>query len=978
MKRFISIVLVILFALAPLRESGFIMPLTLFADDENSAPIAPDVNDDISDDYIKGVLAFPDNMRASVITVGYDFFTNPDQSAETTQQEINEIMSRFMEYGLNTIIINTSYEGTVYYEIDKQVFTHGSPLSMLLDAAVSNKFFIYITFDLNTAVRASNMDDLGSKIDFLTRSIHRITSRYLIDGIILQDYYAQKNEESYYDYRNGGAGIGYENWLLENRAYVFSLVSKAIRSTNNSVAVGIGIDNAWMNDQNDPRGSDTRDDFEALADGYSDTRQYILDGLADFMIVYCYGGLESVELKFKSIVSWWNNIAKEADIPMFVKHANARISSTDSRWDVSQIIKQIEECLGYSNYKGSIFESYDQLKSNKESTGALIKYYAGQINVSDLYNRLKMVLPKKTEFVTYEPTVIFQGTFDSNFEVYYNGKPITLNEAGNFFFEEELDVGVNTFTFRNKADVVTYRITRKVQVLKSIEPSDGMTMHVEGTARIALNVVAYKGSTVKATLHGETIKLTEDEIRSDDLDANTNYTHFTGYFTAPEGIIGEEQDLGQIVISGSYGEYSRETENGARVIVNAIPLRAEAAQLVRVKEDNTITYDYYTTDNVADPTSPRLPAGTVDVYVNTVTYNTSSEGVTQSIDYYLTESGLRIRAKDCELIDGYTVVDNVAAFRGASVGSGGNTVLNFNLDHQTPFTISYSPLSYDDPKSGSYLVNSFEPEYVLITFDHLSSYAGTPSFSGDSLFSSGEWQYVTVGGEQKIQLKLRLRRSGAFMGYSSSYDGSGGLTITFNGYNTSLYGTTIVIDPGHGYNTSATSIDTGAVGHVVENVINLAISKKLVSALQNAGATVYMLPTDTTYISVYNRSSYARRYNPDIYIAVHCNSVKNGEGVRGVEAYYFTPFSQPLAALVSRKMANYYQKNVYGDGKDRNRGAKYNYFAVTLEQEFASILVECGFVSDYSEAMALNNSTHQEGLANAIVEAVSEYLARGR
>lgn len=139
-----------------------------------------------------------------------------------------------------------------------------------------------------------------------------------------------------------------------------------------------------------------------------------------------------------------------------------------------------------------------------------------------------------------------------------------------------------------------------------------------------------------------------------------------------------------------------------------------------------------------------------------------------------------------------------------------------------------------------------------------------------------------------------------------------------------------------------------------------------------------MLPTDTEYINLYDRSTRARRYNPDIYIAVHCNSVEDGEGVRGVEAYYFTPFSQPLAALVSKKMASYYQNNVYGDGKNRDRGAKYNYFAVTLEQEFASILVECGFVTDYKEAMALNDSATQSGLANAMVEAISEYLARGR
>lgn len=967
MKRFISILLALIIALAPV--SGLGLSLDVFAEENEQTPEAPV--------QTGGYFAFPENMRASVITIGSDFFTDPEQSAEVTQAEIDSIIADFEAYSLNTIIINTSYNGEVYYEIGEKKFNRGSPLTMLLDAAISHNFFIYITFDLNTALEVNNIDELGNKINYLTYCMHRITSKYLIDGVILQDYYASKDSESYRDYREGGAGMGYEDWMLDNRAYLFSLVSNAIHATNSSVAVGIGIDNAWLNDSTDSRGSDTKDDFEALTDGYSDTRQYILDGLADFMVVYCYGGLQSVELKFQNIVSWWNDLAEEAGIPMFIKHANSRISSTDSRWDVSQILKQLDECQNYGNYRGSIFESYTQLKENNVSTDALVRYYAGQINVSDLYNRLQMVLPKKTEYTTYEPSVIFQGSFDSNFDVFFQNEPIKLNEAGNFFFEVDLDVGLNIFKFKNKADTVEYRITRKVKVLQSIEPEEGATMYVQGESRIGVNVIAYRDSRVTATLNGETITLTEEEIRSDDLDANTNYTHFTGYFTAPEGIVGEEQDLGEITIRGSYGEYSSEKENGARIIVNAISPRSEATQVIRIKNDNTLTYDFYTTDNVANPTSPRLPAGTIDFLVNTVTYNTAAEGVTQSINYYLTASGLRIRASDCELTDGFTVVDNTARFNGA-YSSGGDTVLNLQLDHQTPFTVSFSPLSYDNPKSGSYLVSKFDPDYVLITFDYLSGYTGTPSFSGDSIFSSGEWQNVTVNGEQKVQLKLKLRRSGVYMGYTSHYDGSGGLTITFNGYNTSLYGTVIVVDPGHGYNRSENNLDPGAVGHVLEQTINLEIAKKLTSQLQSAGATVYMLPTDTTYISVYDRSSYARRYNPDIYISVHCNSVEDGEGVRGVEAYYFTPFSQPLAALVSKKMANYYENNVYGDGRNRNRGAKYNYFAVTLEQEFASILVECGFVTDYKEAMALNNSTHQSGLASAIVEAVEEYLARGR
>src|SRR5699024_10998901 len=102
-----------------------------------------------------------------------------------------------------------------------------------------------------------------------------------------------------------------------------------------------------------------------------------------------------------------------------------------------------------------------------------------------------------------------------------------------------------------------------------------------------------------------------------------------------------------------------------------------------------------------------------------------------------------------------------------------------------------------------YTVSDFDAEYVLITFDYLSNSAGLPQFGSDSLFSDAEWRYVSVDGEQKLQLRLKLRTPGAFAGYSSSYDGNGNLTLRFNGYRSSIYGAVIVIDPGHGYNTSA-------------------------------------------------------------------------------------------------------------------------------------------------------------------------------
>ncbi len=928
-----------------------------------------------SPETVSSVFAFPDEMKSANVTIGKDFFKDPSQSSETTSAEIDEIMANINSYGFNTVIINTSYEDKVYFETDAAAFKNGSPLEMLISAARQNSLFVYISFDINTAVKAKSITELESKINYLSNTAHKLSGKYLIDGIIIDGYYNTKSAESFSDYQKYGTGIGFENWLLDNNAYVFSLVSEAVHKAANSIAVGIRISNMWANSSSDPAGSDTEDDFEALIDGYSDTAEYIRNGIADFIVLYAYGSVTSTELNFSSVTEWWDALASEAEIPMFVEHANQRISTQDASFGPDQILKQLEACQKLESYRGSTFFSYEQLVANTgKSTTALLNYYEGKIDTTALYKELTMVLPTKLNFTTYEPYVKFQGTFDQNFDIYFNGELINLNEAGNFYFQEELDVGVNTFTFQNKANTVKYSITRKVKVLQNIEPAAGNTINVEERTRISVTVTAYKGSVVTATLNGKTITLTEQESQSDDIDSNSYYTKFTGFFTAPEGKIGEEQNLGKITINGSYADFVYESGEGSTVVVNAIDPQAEPTKLVKITTDNCMTYDYYTTDNIPVPVSPRLPAGTLDPYVKTVSYYVSDQGVDKTVDYYLTASGKRIKASDAELIDGYTIVDNPASVTNTYV-SNTDTIMTINMKQQIPFTVSFSPCDFYSVSGVDYFLKTFNATTVYITFDYLSEFSGTPSFSSDSIFSSGEWGYTTVDGEDKIQLKLTLRKPGVFAGYTTSYDGNGNLTFTFNGYRSSVSGATIVIDPGHGYSRSPSSIDPGAVGEVVEQKINLALAKKVTAKLQALGANAIMLPTDTTYINVYERSSYARQYNPDMYISIHCNAFSTDTSVRGVETHYFTPFSRELAGFVTSRMAAYYENNVYGDGVNRNRGCFRNYFAVTLQYDFPSILIESGFVTNYQEAMALANETHQDGLANAIVQGISDYFA---
>ena len=48
----------------------------------------------------------------------------------------------------------------------------------------------------------------------------------------------------------------------------------------------------------------------------------------------------------------------------------------------------------------------------------------------------------------------------------------------------------------------------------------------------------------------------------------------------------------------------------------------------------------------------------------------------------------------------------------------------------------------------------------------------------------------------------------------------------------------------------------------------------------------------------------------------------------------------------------------------------------TKQQDFPSVLIEMGFVSNYEDAMALANSNDQDGIAQAIGDGIKEYVTR--
>lgn len=957
-------------------QSSVVLPASASNNESNTAVINPDIFPVMVDNR---EITLQDGMRAVFVT--------PDSDFPEDKSDLTSFFDEAAGYGMNAVIINT-------VSVNKDNYSLDLAEEDIIKTAINNARYAglsaYVTLDVGSLLNRVISEGGGLKEGF-TAAAHKFAMKYICDGIIITNYYTSDTEAMHAEYLRSGSGIGYENWLYETNRYIIRTLSEVIRKTTATTAVGLYIEDMWANSNDNEAGSDTSGDFQALYDGYCDTRSYLEQGYADFILVKAVGSRESTTLNFKNVVSWWNDLAAKCGIKVYVCHLNENIGNVEG-WNVDQVLKQLVDLNEIGGFGGSAFNSFAALRENKlDNTTSLIKFFNEQINIGALNEELKMVSPTKFTYTTSDATVKFQGTFDENFDVYFNNKKIELNSAGNFFFEERLKAGKNYFTIEHKGKQMNYVITRDIKVFKSVNNTTDIT--VEGGTRITLSAVVYSGSRVSASINGDLVHLTEKQS-SETLDANGSYSEYIGYYTTPDGIVGKEQKLGQIAYYAVYEEPGLKKDEyayGKTVTVAAKPkppktdLNIEITdqstagtgevvgtmdpvvdedtkvKYIRVLQDYTEVRDPKTTGIVHSPVFSSLPKGTMDYYKSTVG------------GYIITTSGKRFDADDVEIFTDTGIGQNPLVVK--SVGNTNEkSFIKISLKWKIGFNVT-APVKYHTEYEGEYGVKNFDAQYIYITFDNITSVTKLPDFSSCAMFSEGVWEKVTEDGIPKFRMKLKLRQAGVYSGVAAYYDENDDLMLTFNVPTASLAGKTIVVDPGHGM-LSGGSIDPGAVGEVTEQVIALAVAKKLTAKLTEMGATVIRFTTESKYYNTAYRCAIARDdYDPDLFVSLHCNSALS-ETAHGVEVYYFTPFSQPLAKSINDELSELYDNTIYDDGTKSSRGAKYNDFMVTLDHCFPSVLVEMGFVSNSRECLMMADPDNQDKMAESIANGILDYFMR--
>ncbi len=184
----------------------------------------------------------------------------------------------------------------------------------------------------------------------------------------------------------------------------------------------------------------------------------------------------------------------------------------------------------------------------------------------------------------------------------------------------------------------------------------------------------------------------------------------------------------------------------------------------------------------------------------------------------------------------------------------------------------------------------------------------------------------------------------------------------------------IVIDAGHG------GWDPGKVRSdgIEEKNINLAIGIKLQKYLEQAGANVFTTRIDDSALSkkkiedLKQRKIIASGEDIDIFVSVHQNSFPKNS-VKGAQVFYYknSESGKALAECIQKKIKEFADLE-----NERIPKANGEYY-ILKNTKAASVIVECGFLSNEDENVKLNSEEYQQKIAWAIYMGIAEYCKNG-
>jgi N-acetylmuramoyl-L-alanine amidase len=168
---------------------------------------------------------------------------------------------------------------------------------------------------------------------------------------------------------------------------------------------------------------------------------------------------------------------------------------------------------------------------------------------------------------------------------------------------------------------------------------------------------------------------------------------------------------------------------------------------------------------------------------------------------------------------------------------------------------------------------------------------------------------------------------------------------------------TVVIDAGHGGH------DRGGIPgqRVAEKDMTLDVALRLSNVLSASGYRVVMTRSTDVFVPLGGRVAIANSYRNAVFVCIHFNATGRS-GASGIETYFYSRDSLPLASAI-----HHY---VTGGAPSANRGVRRRGYYVLRKTSIPAVLVECGFLTNPTEAAYAQSASYRQKLAEEIAAGI--------
>ena len=804
------------------------MPIVHIPDDE-----VFDVyeEDDVEETEFRGV------WLTSVLNL--DFPSRPGLSADELKSEIDYIVHRTAEMGLNAIIFQVRPTGDAFYESSVFPWSHWlsgtqgqgipgfDPLAYMIEASHAmgielhawlNPYRIIHTAENNSDPNSLSPDNpvrqrpelavawsapngraglfldpgLPEARQLIIDGIVELINNYDVDGIHFDDYfYPGSDFNDAATFERYGNGMELSDWRRENVNILIRDIQTTIREINEeqgrNVRWGISPSAIWQNDSSSPLGKPVPSTFESYHVLYADTRLWVLEEWVDYINpqIYWYIGFGPAD--FVPILDWWIDLCRNTNVDLYIGHAAWR-EAEDERppsWR-GEMVRQLEMTELSDVVDGNIFFRFNHLRGALGDT--LRDFYAERDRVENIDEREPIMILNTLSVGFPEDNVTLNisaanahgfnivGTSIPDIPLFVNGQRVTNRTVeGFFFYFAPLEAGANVFTFSQYG---------QEDVTRTITIGGGGGGGGAGTAPATI--------TETTTLRYATV--TSDEAWLFQSNTITGGSDFM-------------LERGQVdrVIAESTNNMVR-LSNGMWISRNAVSLRSENEPIEDVLQDG--------------------------VY---------QVGTDYDVIIWQADEFSAIHAE----FDGYILR------------------LNFGMHTEAPPLTLPTNLSNTLISESNMGVSNNIP-YIELTIREDANLEG----------------YFVTYEDGELRFYLRRRKS--------LTQGDEPLT-----------GITILIDPGHGGEYSGA---IGPLGYEMsEKHIVLINSFLLAERLENLGATVYLTRDSDVDVSLQGRVNMSREIMPDLFLSLHVNSVAettNSDNISGFTVWYRNANAVSLAQTI--------------------------------------------------------------------------------